>query len=106
MRERDVDSEVAKKYDRVVERVTGSLEFLQGIRGTGVCTTKGGAGVQSTDMRLKQMGVFWKEGGRKNGLETPRRSVEGPSSVSSGKRHVGESRYHLRGPIPGRDSFS
>lgn len=28
MRERDVDSEVAKKYDRVVERVTGSLEFL------------------------------------------------------------------------------
>lgn len=37
-----MDSEVAKKYDRVVERVTGSLEFLQGIRGTGVCTTKEG----------------------------------------------------------------
>ena len=51
------------------------------------------------------MGVFW-EKGRRNSLEVPRRSMEDPSPIFTGRRSVRESRYHLSGPIPGRHSFS
>lgn len=107
-RGRDVDTKVTKKYDRRGGdggEGDSELELLQGMRGTGVHTTRTGAGVQSTAAEIQTNGCFLGKRER-NGLEVPRTSVEDPFPIFTGRRPVRESRCHLSGPIPGRHSFS